>query len=93
MYAAGPRVERHFLEGIVELDDRSQPIAETYRRIRALAAQRGIPRPSYERVRLHLRSTRLRPDERKRALGLAFELAYNTRRADHVVADLLALLE
>ena len=93
MYAAGPRVERRFLEHIVEVDDPSVPMAETYRRIRAVAAQLGVPRPSYERVRLLLHSTRLRPDERKRVLGLAFELAYNTRRAEYVVADLLALLE
>ena len=93
MYAAGPRVDERFLACIVELDDRSEPIAETYRRIRAVAAQMGIPRPSYERVRLHLRSTRLRPDERKRARDLALELAFNSRRADLVVADLLALLE
>ena len=93
MYAAGPRIERRFLECVVELDDRSVPIAETYRRIRAVAAQMGIPRPSYERVRTHLRSTRLRRDERKKARTLTLELAYNTRRADLVVADLLALLE
>ncbi len=93
MYAAGPRVDERFLEHVVELDDRSVPIAETYRRTRTLAAQMGIPRPSYERVRLHLRSTRLRRHERKRARALALELAYNTRRADLVVADLLALLE
>jgi hypothetical protein len=93
MYAAGPRVEERFLEHVVRLDDRSVPMAETYRQIRALAAQMGIPRPSYERVRQHLRSTRLREHERTRARTLALELAYNTRRADLVVADLLALLE
>jgi hypothetical protein len=93
MYAAGPRVEQRFLEHVVELDDRSLPMAETYRRARVIAAQMGIPRPSYERVRLHLRATRLRRDERKRARELALELAFNSRRADLVVADLLALLE
>jgi hypothetical protein len=93
VYAAAPRVEERFLEYVVELDDRSLPMAETYRRVRMIAAQMGIPRPSYERVRLHLRATRLRGDERKRARDLALELAFNSRRADLVVADLLALLE
>jgi uncharacterized protein (DUF2384 family) len=68
-------------------------MAETYRRIRSLAREQGIPRPSYERIRCHLRSTRLRHDERKRVRTLAIELAYNTRPADHVVADLLRLVE
>ena len=93
VYAAGPRVERRFLDHVTHFDDRSQPMAETYRRIRATAAQMGIPRPSYERVRMHLRSTRLSQDERTQARTLVFQLAYNTRPADEVVADLLALLE
>jgi hypothetical protein len=93
VYAAGPRVEQGFLERVAKLDDSSEPMAETYRRIRSLANEQGIPRPSYERIRRQLNTTRLRPDERKRARTLVFELAYNTRQADHVVADLLRLLE
>jgi len=93
MYAAGPRVEMAFLERVAKLDDRSEPMAETYRRIRSLAREQSIPRPSYERIRCHLRSTRLGHDERKRVRTLALELAYNTRPADRVVADLLRLVE
>jgi hypothetical protein len=93
VYAAGPRLERRFLEGVTRLDDRSVPIAETYRRIRDLAEQLGVPRPSYERVRLHLRAVRSRQDERLRTRDLVLELAYNTRPADAVMRDLLELLE
>jgi hypothetical protein len=93
VYAAGPRVERDFLDRVTKLDDPSEPIAETYRRIRSLANEQGIPRPSYERVRTHLRATRRREDERKQARTLVLELAYNTRKADDVVVDLLRLLE
>lgn len=93
MYAAAPRVQRRFLDGAAKLDDRSQPVAETYRRLRALADQMGVPRPSYERVRRHLRVTRRQRAHQKRARDLVFELAYNTRRADDVLADLLDLLE
>jgi uncharacterized protein (DUF2384 family) len=93
VYAAGPRVERRFLERVAKIDDRSLPMAETYRRIRALADEMGIPRPSYERVRRHLRETRLSHDERKRVRRLIFELAYNTRRAEYVMQDLLELVE
>ena len=93
MYAAGPRLERRFLDGVVQLDDSTVPIAETYRRARDLAMQMGIPRPSYERLRVHLRAARRRQDERQRARELLFQLAYNTRPADAVVQDLMALLD
>jgi uncharacterized protein (DUF2384 family) len=93
VYTAGPRVQQSFLERVAKLDDRSEPMAETYRRIRSLSREQGIPRPSYERIRRHLRTTRLSVEERKRARTLVFELAYNTRQADHVLADLLRLLE
>jgi hypothetical protein len=93
VYAAGPRVESRFLDGVVRLDDRSVPIAETYRRVRDLAAQMGIPRPSYERVRQHLRASRNRQNERRKARDLVLELAYNTRSADAVMRDLLELLD
>jgi hypothetical protein len=93
VYSAAPRVERRFLEQVAKLDDSSQPMAETHRRIRALAAEQGIPRPSYERIRRHLRAARLREDERKRTRALVLELAYNTRRADDVVVDLLRILD
>jgi hypothetical protein len=68
-------------------------MAETYRRIRDLAAQMGVPRPSYERIRVHLRETRLGDDERLRVRQLIAELAWNTRAADDVFQDLLELLE
>lgn len=93
MYAAGPRVEKELLDGAAKLDDRSEPMAETYRRLRALAAQMGVPRPSYERMRVHLRAERKRTQERTAVRELVFQLAYNTRRADLVIADLLDLLE
>jgi hypothetical protein len=75
-----------------KLDDPRQPIAETYRRLRDLAAQLGVPRPSYERVRRELRRARLEEGTRREARALALELAIGSRPADHVVADLLALI-
>ncbi len=64
MYAAAPRVDPQLLVAIGRLDDSSLPIAETYRRCRGAATTLGIPRPSYERVRLHVREVRR---ERERA--------------------------
>jgi hypothetical protein len=53
----------------------------------------GVPRPSYERVRLELKPARIRDRTRVRARDLALDLAFNTRPADAVLADLLALHE
>jgi hypothetical protein len=97
MYAAAPRLEDQLVRAIVLLDDRDVPMAETYRRLRGLTAQIGVPRPSYERVRVELRASRRRADahreKRTKARELAIQLAYNTRRADTVFADLLELVD
>jgi hypothetical protein len=93
MYAAGPRLDRRYLRAIGRLDDPTVPMAETYRLVRALAAEMDVPRPSYERVRVHLRTVRSNKDRRAQARELALQLAYNTRPADAVVADLLSLIE
>jgi hypothetical protein len=93
VYAAGPRLDRRYLAKIARLDDPKVPMAETYRLLRELAEEMDVPRPSYERVRVHLRTVRTRRARRAEARELALQLAYNTRRADAVVADLLALIE
>lgn len=93
MYAAGPRLDQRLLEGLSELDDPDEPIAETYRRLRGLAAEMDVPRPSYERVRRHLTRVRLARSPRDDARKLALELAFNTRAADDVITDLLGLLD
>ena len=58
MYLASPRLDERLLEAIAAVDDTSQPIAETYRRARVLAAAFGFPHPSYERVRQHVHLVR-----------------------------------
>jgi hypothetical protein len=92
VYTAAPRLERRLADGLRKLDDPREPMAETYRRIRNLAAQLGVPRPSYERARLELRRARLEEGVRAEARALALELAIGSRPADHVVNDLLDLL-
>jgi hypothetical protein len=76
-----------------KLDDPRQPMAETYRRLRDLSAQMDVPRPSYERVRRQLKQGRMDEPTRAEARKLALELAFNTRAADDVIKDLLALLD
>jgi hypothetical protein len=85
-------LERRLADGLRKLDDPREPMAETYRRLRDLAAELGVPRPSYERVRLELRRVRRDEGVRAEARSLALELAIGTRPADHVVQDLFDLL-
>jgi hypothetical protein len=46
-----PRISRRLVEAIVRFDDRSRPIADTYRRVGAEAERLGLTRPSYQRIR------------------------------------------
>jgi hypothetical protein len=46
-----PRIPARLIEAIVRLDDRSRPIAETYRQVGDEAWRLGLTRPSYQRVR------------------------------------------
>ena len=41
MPAAAPRIPRRVLEALVRLDDRTVPIAETYRRVAIVADRHG----------------------------------------------------
>ncbi len=51
MVTIAPRISYRLIEAIVRLDDRSRPIAETYRRVGAEAERLGLTRPSYQRIR------------------------------------------
>jgi hypothetical protein len=51
MVTLAPRISHRLIEAIVRLDDRSRPIAETYRRVGAEADRLGLTRPSYQRIR------------------------------------------
>jgi hypothetical protein len=60
-----PRLSPRLVAEIGKLDCESVPIAETWRRTRAVARRLGLPEPSYERVRtivhMHRRFRRHRP--------------------------------
>jgi hypothetical protein len=59
-----PRLSPRLLEAIARLDDPRLPIAEVNRRVGAEAARLGLPRPSYQRVRVLVNTIR---DARRRA--------------------------
>ncbi|MGE5272494.1 MAG: hypothetical protein ACM3QU_01810 [Verrucomicrobiota bacterium] len=75
MPAAAPRIDVRLVAAIALVDDPGRPMAETNRRIGALAEDLGLSRPSYEQVR-HLvkrhRRGRLDPTIGKILLEIAF---------------------
>lgn len=75
MYAAASRVDARLVSALARLDDRSLPIAETYRRSREVAAQLDIPRPSYECIRLLLYDVRRQQDRRRVARDTLIDVA------------------
>jgi hypothetical protein len=85
---SAPRLDLRLVRAIAKLDDPARPIAETRRRVGSVADSLGLPRPSYERVRqlVHLHRQAAGDPNIGRAL---LDLAFNTRGADRVVADLL----
>jgi hypothetical protein len=82
VYAAAPRLDERLLAAIARIDDSSLPIAETYRRCRSVAAELGIPRPSYERVRLHVREVRRRRERAHVARETILAVALHQKPVD-----------
>jgi hypothetical protein len=79
MYAAASRLDAPLLKALIRLDDRSVPIAETHRRSREVAAALGVPRPSYECVRLLVHDARRQQDRRRIARNVLIDVALYTK--------------
>jgi hypothetical protein len=58
--AAAPRYDPRLRRALAALDDRTIPIAETCRRLGAVAEALGVPRPSYVHVRRLVHAERRR---------------------------------
>jgi len=58
MPAAAPRYDQRLLDAIRRVDDDTEPIAETCRRVGEVATALGLPRPSYVHVRRIVRMER-----------------------------------
>jgi len=84
-----PRLDPRLLRAVAELDDRRSSIAEVRRRVGAVAVALDLPRPSYETVRQLVHEQRLRRGPRRSGWEPLLELAYNTRRADAIITELL----
>jgi len=76
--AFAPRIAPRLLVALDWIDDRSLPMAEVNRRLGAEAARLGLPRPSYQRVRVlvhKLRWMRRQPT----TLGVLWDIAWRVR--------------
>jgi hypothetical protein len=70
------------LAAIARIDDSSLPIADTYRRCRSVAADLGIPRPSYERVRVHVKEVRRQRERARVARETILDVLLHQRPID-----------
>lgn len=76
-----------------KLDDRTVPIAETYRRLAAHAEQWGLVRPSYERIRTLVHQSRRWKQSRGPStstvlLDVTFRVRPPTAIVDYLAGDL-----
>lgn len=77
MPSSAPRIDPRLVEALIRLDNTGRPIAETNRRLGRVAEALGIPRPSYEQVRVlvhSIRSTERRPGIAAVLLDIAFRV-------------------
>ena len=74
----GPRIDERFVSAIARLDDLTLPIAETNRRLGAVAEGLGLIRPSYQQVRVIVHE--LRSQHRSPRLGaILLDISYGVR--------------
>jgi hypothetical protein len=87
MVSSAPRVDSRLVAVVERLDDRHVPIAETWRRVRLVAAELGLTRPSYEQVRRIVHTARLkgrRPTAADTLLDIAFRVRPPTALIDYL---------
>jgi hypothetical protein len=63
---SAPRYDPRILEALRALDDRGEPMAEIARRVGRVAAELGLPKPSYVHLRRHLIEHREQQDYERR---------------------------
>lgn len=67
MVEIAPRYDVRIVAAVRALDDRAQPMAETARRVGLVAAQLGLPKPSYVHLRRYIRAHRSQQDAERKA--------------------------
>jgi hypothetical protein len=61
MPPAAPRIDARLVAALARLDDPTCSIADSHRRLGLVADWLGVPRPSYEQVRVLVNGHRRRP--------------------------------
>ena len=87
MVVIAPRIDSRLVAALVRIDDPKRPIAETNRRFGRVGRELGLPKPSYERVRVIVHAIR-RGKQGPGVGSLLLDLAFRTRSPEAVV-DLL----
>jgi hypothetical protein len=84
---SAPRIDPRLVAALVRIDDPTRSIAETNRRLGRIAAELGLPKPSYEQVRVTLHA--IRRGTRDPGVGeLLLDFAFRTRSPERIL-DLL----
>ena len=84
MVTCAPRLSRKLIAAIGEIDNGTLPIAEVNRRVGARADRLGLPRPSYERVRQHVKTIR-RLRRLPSTASVLVDVAFRARPIDAVL--------
>jgi len=88
MPRAAPHVDERLVAGLARLDAPERPIAETNRRVGALADELGLTRPSYEQTRTIVHA--LRAARRDPAVGQVLLDIATRVRPPEALLDVLA---
>jgi hypothetical protein len=79
-----PRIDSRLVAALVRVDDERLPIAEINRRLGAVAATLGLPKPSYQQVRVILHALRRGP--REPGVGtLLLDIAYRGKPPEQIL--------
>jgi hypothetical protein len=84
MPSAAPRIDERLVAALARLERWQRPIAEQHRRLGAVAEHLGLPRPSYEQVRVIVHMLRAR--RRSPGAGeILLEIAFRVRPPEHIL--------
>ena len=92
MPPAAPRIDSRLVAACERLDDPALPIAETHRRVGALAGSLGLVRPSYEQVRVLVHDARRR-GRRPSAGDVLLDVAFRVKPPEALIDYLTAAEE
>ena len=81
MPSQAPRIDSRLVAAIALFDDRTEPIAMTYRRVGRLAELLGIVRPSYQQVRVLVHAERGRAEMRRADREIVADILLGRRSA------------